>query len=227
MEYDTVSADATARAIAALRQASDAVVGPESPRRGTAVYYFARPLATRGCESGERLHFTEVFADSAACFAELGKSVAELEERLTDVLSLASHWGALVLLDEGDALIEHRKPGELQINSMTGVLLRLLESFEGALFITSNRAHNIDPAAISRVTLAIRYERLTSTSVRSVWRSTLVRVLGDEVVGTQQQRRGLRRPRLLWTPSAVTRIAPSRFRGSVVLSSRSRSRRTR
>eukprot|EP00727_Mastigamoeba_balamuthi_P009635 m51a1_g5294 hypothetical protein (1028) ;mRNA; f:214142-218324 len=126
----------------------------------------------------------------AISFAELGKSVAELEERLTDVLSLASHWGALVLLDEGDALIEHRKPGELQINSMTGVLLRLLESFEGALFITSNRAHNIDPAAISRVTLAIRYERLTSTSVRSVWRSTLVRVLGDEVVGPQQQRRG-------------------------------------
>jgi hypothetical protein len=73
-------------------------------------------------------------------FAELGSTVAELEERLSDVLTLAANWGALVLLDEGDALVEKRQRGQLMLNSMTGVLLRLLENFEGALFITSNRA---------------------------------------------------------------------------------------
>ena len=40
-------------------------------------------------------------------FAELGSSVAELEE-LSNVLSLVSHWGALMLFDEGDALIEKK-----------------------------------------------------------------------------------------------------------------------
>jgi quinol monooxygenase YgiN len=64
-------------------------------------------------------------------FAELGSSTAELEEKLTVTLGLAAHWGSLVLLDEGDALVEKRKQGQLLLNSMTGVLLRLLETFEG------------------------------------------------------------------------------------------------
>ncbi len=115
-------------------------------------------------------------------FAELGSSVAELEERLTDVLSLAAHWHALVLLDEGDALVERRQRGQLLLNSMTGVLLRLLESFDGALFITSNRAAEFDPAALSRVTLAIRYEPLDDSARAQVWRNALVRIFADEIL---------------------------------------------
>eukprot|EP00290_Baffinella_frigidus_P029199 CAMPEP_0180223982 /NCGR_PEP_ID=MMETSP0987-20121128/21777_1 /TAXON_ID=697907 /ORGANISM="non described non described, Strain CCMP2293" /LENGTH=1030 /DNA_ID=CAMNT_0022186659 /DNA_START=27 /DNA_END=3119 /DNA_ORIENTATION=- len=99
-------------------------------------------------------------------FAELGSTVAELEERLTDVLALAAHWGALVLLDEGDALVEKRQRGQLLLNSMTGVLLRLLETFDGALFITSNRASSFDPAALSRVTLAVRYHPLSADATQ-------------------------------------------------------------
>lgn len=110
-------------------------------------------------------------------FAELGSTVAELEERLTDVLALAAHWGALVLLDEGDALVERRARGQLLLNSMTGVLLRLLETFNGALFITSNRASAFDPAALSRVTLAVRYEPLGAEAKHAVWRNALARVL--------------------------------------------------
>lgn len=40
-------------------------------------------------------------------FAELGSSVAELE-KLSIVLSLVSHWGVLMLFDEGDALIDKK-----------------------------------------------------------------------------------------------------------------------
>eukprot|EP01130_Rhizamoeba_saxonica_P011313 TRINITY_DN4696_c0_g1_i1.p1 TRINITY_DN4696_c0_g1~~TRINITY_DN4696_c0_g1_i1.p1 ORF type:complete len:797 (+),score=160.58 TRINITY_DN4696_c0_g1_i1:255-2393(+) len=114
-------------------------------------------------------------------FSELGSTVSELEERLSEVLTLAAHWGALVLLDEGDALVERRERGRLLLNSMTGVLLKLLESFEGAMFITSNRASEFDPAALSRVTLAIKYESLDENSRRIVWRNTLVRILAEEM----------------------------------------------
>ena len=41
-------------------------------------------------------------------FAELGSSVAELEDKLSNVLNLVSHWGVLMLFDEGDALIEKK-----------------------------------------------------------------------------------------------------------------------
>ena len=42
-------------------------------------------------------------------FGELGTSVKELEATMGDVLALCSGWGALVLLDEGDALVERRE----------------------------------------------------------------------------------------------------------------------
>jgi len=115
-------------------------------------------------------------------FAELGSNVTELEERLTDVLFLASHWGALILLDEGDALVEKRKSGQLMLNSMTSILLRLLEGFDGTLFITSNRASSFDPAALSRVTLAIEYKPLEETGKELVWKNALTRVFADEII---------------------------------------------
>ena len=113
-------------------------------------------------------------------FAELGTSAAELEERLTDTLQLASHWGCFVLLDEGDALVEKRTQGQFQLNSMTGVLLKILENFTGSLFITSNRAAAFDPAALSRVTLAIQFHPLTKEGLRKVWHEALYRILESD-----------------------------------------------
>lgn len=110
-------------------------------------------------------------------FAELGSSTAELEEKLTETLGLASQWGSLVLLDEGDALVEKRKQGQLLLNSMTGVLLRLLETFEGSLFINSNRVSSFDPAALSRVTLAVKFAPLGKDGMQQIWRNTIARVL--------------------------------------------------
>eukprot|EP00833_Pecoramyces_ruminatium_P007708 jgi/Orpsp1_1/1181740/evm.model.c7180000078411.1 len=121
-------------------------------------------------------------------FAELGSNVTELEERLTDVLFLASHWGSLILLDEGDALVEKRRSGQLMLNSMTSILLRLLESFDGTLFITSNRAASFDPAALSRVTLAIEYKPLQETGKELVWKNALTRVFADEILENNERR---------------------------------------
>ena len=53
-------------------------------------------------------------------FAELGSTVAELDSSLTKLLSLAAHpWAVLVLLDEGDALVERRAKGEMLLNSFS------------------------------------------------------------------------------------------------------------
>eukprot|EP00949_MAST-11_sp_MAST-11-sp1_P001464 g1464.t1 len=113
-------------------------------------------------------------------FAELGASTAELEERLSVTLQLAARWGCLTLLDEGDALVEKRKQGQLLLNSMTGVLLRLLENFEGSLFINSNRVSSFDPAALSRVTLAVKFSPLSKDGMRQVWHHTIARVIQSD-----------------------------------------------
>ena len=60
-----------------------------------------------------------------------------------------------------------------------GVLLRLLEGFDGSLFITSNRASSFDPAALSRVTLAVRFAPLDAVAKTTLWGHMLTRVIGD------------------------------------------------
>eukprot|EP00808_Paulinella_micropora_P022351 g17669.t1 len=108
-------------------------------------------------------------------FGELGTSVKELEDKMEGVLGMCSSWGALVLLDEGDALVERREKGALLLNSMVGVLLKALDAFEGLLFITTNRVAAFDPAALSRVTLAIRYSSLKNADRQQVWSNVLLR----------------------------------------------------
>ena len=60
------------------------------------------------------------------------------------------------------------------------MLLRLLETFEGSLFINSNRVASFDPAALSRVTLAVKFSPLTPDGMRQVWLNTIARVLKSD-----------------------------------------------
>lgn len=106
---------------------------------------------------------------------ELGTTAREVDAAINNILALCAQWKAIVLLDEGDALLEQREKGKLQMNSLTGVLLRSLENFDGQLFITSNRLQHIDRAVLSRVTLAIKYDALDAAARASVWRNTLTR----------------------------------------------------
>eukprot|EP00438_Fugacium_kawagutii_P028974 Skav210535 [mRNA] locus=scaffold3045:345352:346087:- [translate_table: standard] len=52
-------------------------------------------------------------------------------------------------------------------------MLRLLEYHQGILFLTTNRASNIDPAVRSRITVALHYEALGFAGRESVWRNLL------------------------------------------------------
>ena len=56
------------------------------------------------------------------------------------------------------------------------MLLRFLDTFEGCLFITSNRVAAFDDAVLSRVTLAFRYEALQADGRTELWRSVLNRM---------------------------------------------------
>jgi SpoVK/Ycf46/Vps4 family AAA+-type ATPase len=58
---------------------------------------------------------------------------------------------------------------------MVGVLLKSLDAFEGLLFITTNRVASFDPAALSRVTLSIRYGSLKDSGRQAVWKNVLTR----------------------------------------------------
>lgn len=101
---------------------------------------------------------------------ELGSDAAELEERLQRVFRICARWNALVLLDEADVFLEKRtSSGSIVRNAMVSVMLRLIEYFQGVLFLTTNRVRSFDPAFQTRITVALKYSALDEAARQKVW----------------------------------------------------------
>lgn len=100
---------------------------------------------------------------------ELGTNPAKLEVELQKILDIAHSWGAVLLLDEADVFLEKRQVHDIYRNALVSIFLRLLEYFQGILFLTTNRVETFDDAFQSRIHVALRYGELTTKAKRSVW----------------------------------------------------------
>jgi len=87
---------------------------------------------------------------------QLGLNVTEMEQILKETLTRAQRWGAVMLIDEADVYIK-RRDDDIAANAVVGVFLRVLEYFNGLLFLTTNRVDDIDEAIVSRCIALIRY----------------------------------------------------------------------
>lgn len=102
---------------------------------------------------------------------ELGTDPARLEIELQKVLDIAHSWGALLLLDEADVFLERREVHDLHRNALVSIFLRLLEYFQGILFLTTNRVETFDDAFTSRIHVALRYDELAPKARKEVWKN--------------------------------------------------------
>jgi hypothetical protein len=109
----------------------------------------------------------------AISVGELGTNVAQLEKNLRAILEVATSWNAILLIDEADIFLEARTDLDIERNAMVAVFLRLLEYFPGILFLTTNRASNLDEAFDSRITMSIYYDKLNRQARTSVWKNLL------------------------------------------------------
>lgn len=99
---------------------------------------------------------------------QLGLNVAAMETALKDALQRAQRWGAVMLIDEADVYIK-RRDNDIAANAVVGVFLRVLEYFNGLLFLTTNRVDDIDEAIVSRCIALIRYDAPDRAGRRRIW----------------------------------------------------------
>lgn len=104
---------------------------------------------------------------------DLGLRPENIEENLTNILEMVEKWRAVLLLDECDVFLEARSTHDLERNALVSIFLRVLEYYEGILFLTTNRVGNIDPAFQSRIHVSIAYSNLTAESRRAIWSNLL------------------------------------------------------
>jgi SpoVK/Ycf46/Vps4 family AAA+-type ATPase len=104
---------------------------------------------------------------------ELPTEAAKLEGQLSRIFKTASHWNAILLLDEADVFLEQRSHSDLTRNGLVSVFLRKMEYCQGILFLTTNRVAQFDAAILSRIHLMLRYDDLSKAARKQVWRNFL------------------------------------------------------
>lgn len=104
---------------------------------------------------------------------ELGTTVEKLELKLTEILEIAHAWNAIILLDEADIFMEKRSVNDIHRNAMVSIFLRLLERYQGIMFLTTNRPEHFDEAFRSRISISIKYNDLDEDSRFKIWTNLL------------------------------------------------------
>ena len=104
---------------------------------------------------------------------DLGTAPKEIESSLTRTLSMTTKWKAVLLLDEADVFLESRSTHDLERNKLVSIFLRILEYYQGFLFLTTNRIDDIDAAFESRIHITLQYRELSLSSRQHVWKNFL------------------------------------------------------
>ncbi|PVH94901.1 hypothetical protein DM02DRAFT_601692 [Periconia macrospinosa] len=110
---------------------------------------------------------------------DLGFTPEKVEQSLKEIFRLAHLWDCVLLLDEADVFIAQRaKHGtDLQRNALVSVVfLRMLEYYNGVLFLTTNRVGVLDEAIKSRVHLHLKYDRLNRDQTLEIFKHNIQRL---------------------------------------------------
>lgn len=118
---------------------------------------------------------------------DLGTDSETLDKRLSRILDMASTWKAVLLIDEADVFLERRSLHDMQRNSLVSIFLRVLEYYEGILFLTSNRVNTFDDAFKSRIHVPLKYDDLTFDSRKQIWKNFLGKLGRGNVIMSEKE----------------------------------------
>jgi hypothetical protein len=101
------------------------------------------------------------------------KYLGETEKNLSAVFARAAELDAILLLDEGDALLTRRTDvstsNDRYANLQTNHLLQLLESHEGIVIITTNAGDRIDGAFQRRIDVVVEFRAPDASQRWDLW----------------------------------------------------------
>ncbi|KAI5863768.1 putative AAA family ATPase [Durotheca rogersii] len=111
---------------------------------------------------------------------DLGLTPKDVEESLTEIFRLAHLWHCVLLFDEADVFLAQRSRFDLTRNALVSVFLRILEYYNGILFLTTNRVGTLDEAFKSRIHMSLYYPPLNKTQVELIFKMNLEKLIDIE-----------------------------------------------
>lgn len=119
---------------------------------------------------------------------DLGLTPHEVESSLSNVFRLAHLWDCVLLLDEADVFLSQRSKLDMKRNALVSVFLRVLEYYNGLLFLTTNRVGTIDEAFKSRIHMSLYYPPLDKVQTRDIFRLNIAKL--REIEGQRHEMTG-------------------------------------
>lgn len=130
------------------------------------------------------------------------KWVGETEQNIARAFAEAEGEDAVLILDEVDTFLYGREMAQHSWEvSFTNELLTRMERFRGNLICTTNRLEGLDPAALRRFQVKVRFDYLTSSGKLLLYEALLA-PLCPEPLGAEQRR----------VLEAIGPLAPGDFR---------------
>lgn len=108
--------------------------------------------------------------------SELGYEPSGLKQNIERVFDLAHGFGAILALDQFDALIKNGADTDFLKAALESVFYRCLDKYRGVLVVTGNSQNLIKPAFLSRLTLRYNFKGLDSRKRKNMWKDTLEEV---------------------------------------------------
>ncbi|KAI9370165.1 P-loop containing nucleoside triphosphate hydrolase protein [Aspergillus egyptiacus] len=108
--------------------------------------------------------------------ADVGTKAQLVESNLSRIFALATSWQAILLIDEADVFLESRGRGNAAStdkNALVSVFLRVLEYYQGIMFLTTNQIAQFDIAIPSRIHVALKYESLKKEQMQKIFEGFL------------------------------------------------------
>ncbi|KAK1624637.1 hypothetical protein BDP81DRAFT_329399 [Colletotrichum phormii] len=112
---------------------------------------------------------------------DLGMTPTEVESNLQAAFQMAQAWECVLLLDEADVFLAERSQDNIERNALVSVFLRVMEYYEGILFLTTNKVGFFDEAFKSRMSMALYYPPLTHEQTKKIWEVQMNRTEGLSV----------------------------------------------
>jgi SpoVK/Ycf46/Vps4 family AAA+-type ATPase len=100
----------------------------------------------------------------------LGRYLGDTEQNLAGAFQEAKSRDALLLIDEVDGLLSNRQDAQRNWEvSIVNELLTQIDTFKGLLVVTTNLFEKLDPAAMRRFDLKVKFDYLNNKQIEQFW----------------------------------------------------------
>ena len=113
----------------------------------------------------------------------------KFDEKLEEISDYAAKWGAILLFDEADVLLQARRDYEcanLKRNDLVSSFVRFIEYYQGIVIITTNRVSRFEEALMPRIDLTLSLPPLDRGRRIGLWNNQIQDLLDQGAINPSQ-----------------------------------------